>query len=130
MGGTTKEIAGLSCIIQISLLSLCREFKFTFEKCRKGTKKNLINQKNCMKKKDKVRIYWSSYQVSCATYFSRELTAEEFRIFVVIFNDYKFYDFVSDPCVNFHRVRVNQYELTLQKDIVGRFKLIFKIINV
>lgn len=83
-----------------------------------------------MKKRDKVRFWYSTYQVSCVKYFSTELTAEEFNIFVDIFNSYKFYDFVSDPCVNFHRVRVNQYELTLQKDIVGRFKLIFKIINV
>lgn len=82
-----------------------------------------------MKKKDKVRIWWSTYKVDCYKYFSTELSAEEFRIFVEIFNDYKFYNFVSDPCVNCHRVRVNQYELTLHKDIVGRFKIMFTIIN-
>ena len=83
-----------------------------------------------MKKKDKFRIWKSTYQISCVKYFSNELTAEEFSIFVNLFNEYRFYDFVNDPCVNFHRIRVNQYEITLQKDIVGRYKLMFKIINV
>lgn len=83
-----------------------------------------------MKKKDKVRIWWSTYQVPCDVFFRNELTAEEYCILVRIFQQYKFLGFINDPFVNFHRVRVYQYELTLQKDIVGRYKLMFTIINV
>lgn len=83
-----------------------------------------------MKKKDKVRIWWSSYRVPCDKFFRTELTAEEYSILVEIFQKFRFQAEINDPCVNLRRVRVERYELTLQKDVVGRYKLMFTIINV
>lgn len=83
-----------------------------------------------MKKKDKTRVWRSNGLISCNDYFLQELNAEEYSILVFIFRKYKFQSFVDDPCVNFHRVCVENYELTLQKDVVGRIKLMFKIIGV
>lgn len=83
-----------------------------------------------MKKKDKTRVWWNSYRITCDQFFRTELTAEEYGILVLIFRKYKFQSFIDDPCVNFHRVQVERYELTLHKHLYGHYKLMFKIINV
>lgn len=83
-----------------------------------------------MKKKDKVRVWRSNYLTSCTDYFTKELTAEEYSILVFIFRKFKFQAEINNSYVTLRRVRVQNYELTLQKDIVGRIKLMFKIINV